>query len=122
MGVKIEVFDLFSYFGLFFLSESVFCQIVSMPRNLFSEVSLNFNFSFSQNSIFCLKMGVATLLNFTRKFQSKTFCRDYNTDCFYYLDLHRKFELSSLIDYTVIPLFVFEKKKFPLKCAQRKVD
>ena len=48
-------------------------------------------------------MGVGALLNFLRKFQPKTFCKDYNTDCYYFLDLHRKLELSSLIGSTVRP-------------------
>ena len=80
--------------------------MVSMSRNLFLEVSLNFNFFAKWPILF--KMGVGALLNFTRKCQPKTFCKDYKTDCYYYLDLHRKFELSSLIGSTVIPLFVFE--------------
>ena len=45
----------------------------------------------------------AQILNF------KTFRSDYNIDCCYYLDHHRKFKLSSLIGSAVISFFVFEK-------------
>ena len=119
MGVKIEVFDLFSYFGLYFLAESVFLDgFHAKDFIIWGFVEFQF-FVFGKWHIL-LKNGCGALFNFMRKFYLKTFCKDYNTDCYYYLDLKRKFELCSLIDSTVILFFVFEKT-FPLKCALRKV-
>ena len=87
-----------------------------MPRNSFFEVSVNFNFRFLRNCLFCSKMGVRALFNFMRKLLPETSFKECDIKSYCYLDLHRKFELSSLISSTVIPVLVFEQTH-PLKRA-----
>ena len=89
-----------------------------MPRNSCFEVSVNFNFRVSRNCPFCSKMGVRALFNFIfmRKLLPETSFKECDIKSNYYLDLHRKFELSSLISSTVIPVLVFEQTH-PLKRA-----
>ena len=87
-----------------------------MPRNSFFEVSVNFNFWVSRNCLFCSKMGVRTLFNLMRKLLPETSFKECDIKSNYYLDLRRKFELSSLISSTVIPVLVFEQTH-PLKRA-----
>ena len=87
-----------------------------MPRNSFSEVSVNFNFRVLRNCLFCSKMGVRALFNFMRKLLPETSFKECDIKSNYYLDLHRKFEPSSLISSTVIPVLVFEQTH-PLKRA-----
>ena len=55
------------FWTLSFLAESIFLDGCHAKEFIF-EVSLNLNFSFSQNGLFCLKIGVGELFNFTRKF------------------------------------------------------
>ena len=87
-----------------------------MPRNSFFEVLVNFNFRVLRNCLFCSKMGVRALFNFMRKLLPETSFKECDIKSNYYLDLHRKFELSSLISSTVIPVLVFEQMH-PLKRA-----
>ena len=94
--------------------------MISMPRNSFFEVSVNFNFRFLRNCLFCSKMGVRALFNFMRKLLPETSFKECDIKSYCYLDLHRKFELSSLISSTVIPVLVFEQTH-PLKRAWLKV-
>ena len=94
--------------------------MISMPRNSFLEVSVNFNFRVSRNCLFCSKMGVRALFNFMRKLLPETSFKECDIKSNYYLDLHRKFELTSLISSTVIPVLVFEQTH-PLKRAWLKV-
>ena len=54
-------------------------------------------------------MGVRALFNFMRKLLPETSFKECDIKSNYYLDLHRKFELSSLISSTVIPVLVFEQ-------------
>ena len=84
-----------------------------MPRNSFFgkifffflvKVLVNFNFRVSWNCLFCSKMGVRALFNFMRKLLPETSFKECDIKSNYYLDLHRKFELSSLISSTVIPV------------------
>ena len=87
-----------------------------MPRNSFFEVSVNFNFRFLRNFLFCSKMGVRALFNFMHKLLPETSFKECDIKFYCYLDLHRKFELSSLISSTVIPVLVLEQTH-PLKRA-----
>ena len=80
-----------------------------MPRNSFFEVLVNFNFRFLRNCLFCSKMGVRALFNCMRKLLPETSFRECDIKSYCYLDLHRKFELSSLISSTVVPVLVFEQ-------------
>ena len=84
------------------------------------EVLVNCNFRVSRNCLFCSKMGARVLFNFMRKLLPETSFKNCDIKSNYYLDLHRKFELSSLISSTVIPVLVFEQTH-PLKRAWLKV-
>ena len=59
-------------------------------------------------------MGARALFNFMRKLLPETSFKECDIKSNYYLDLHRKFELSWLISSTVIPVLVFEQMH-PLK-------
>ena len=61
-------------------------------------------------------MGVRALFKFMRKLLPETSFEECDIKSNYYLDLHRKFELSSLISSAVIPVLVFEQTH-PLKRA-----
>ena len=69
---------------------------------------------------FLFEMGVRALFNFMRKLLPETSFKECDIKFYCYLDLHRKFELSSLISSTVIPVLMLEQTH-PLKRAWLKV-
>ena len=71
------------------------CQGINFLRFLWISI-----FRFHKMAYFVKKWVFGPFSTLRANFNLKPFCKDYNSDCYYYLDRHRKFEPSSLIGFT----------------------
>ena len=103
---KFNFLTLMALFKMLFLLQVCYILFL-MPRNLFLKVSWNLNFSLSWNGQFWSKCSAMALYFIFRKFSSFAYSETYTMKDDHNLDLPRKFEHSSSVSLTAIPIFVF---------------
>ena len=104
-GLNLVFLTLMALFEMLFLLQMCYIMFL-MPRNPFLKVLWNFNFSFLRNGQFWSKCGAMALFVIFRRFSSVASSETYTMKDYHNLDLSRKFEHSSFVSLTAVPVFV----------------